>query len=51
MSENLNELITYRIQKAYETIAEVEFQIDSLPHSMQKQIKPLHSCDIQRSAI
>ena len=27
MSENLNELIKYRIQQAYETIAEVEFQI------------------------
>ena len=27
MSENLNELVKYRIQQAYETIAEVEFQI------------------------
>ncbi len=29
MPENLNELITYRIQQAYETISEVEFQIDN----------------------
>ncbi len=29
MSENLNELVKYRIQQAYETIAEVEFQIDN----------------------
>lgn len=27
MPENLNELIEYRIQQAYDTIAEVEFQI------------------------
>ncbi|MFO7924609.1 MAG: HEPN domain-containing protein [Bacteroidales bacterium] len=27
MSEKLNELVKYRIQQAYETIAEVEFQI------------------------
>ncbi len=29
MSENLNELVKYRIQQAYETIAEVEFQINN----------------------
>jgi hypothetical protein len=27
MPENFNELVKYRIQQAYETIAEVEFQI------------------------
>jgi hypothetical protein len=29
MSDSLNELVKYRIQQAYETIEEVEFQINN----------------------